>query len=120
VLTPAVTVLGPQRQPTLDRVLAKLSTDGPIAAINAGWQEREGDDGELMALLGDRGRNLRLHARWFEALHADPEYAAAEREHRVVLEQVQQLYLLRLDHALRATYGARETRPPPTRWRSCG
>jgi hypothetical protein len=98
-------VLGPQRQPTLDRVLAKLSIDGPIAAINAGWQEREGDDGELMALLGERAHNLRLHARWFDALHADPEYAAAEREHRAVLEQVQQLYLLRLDHALRATYG---------------
>jgi len=105
---PAVTVLGPQRQPTLDRVLAGLNVDGPIAAINAGWQEREADDGELMALLGDRGRNLRLHARWFDALHADQEYAAAEREHRVVLEQVQQLYLLRLDHALRATYGVLE------------
>jgi hypothetical protein len=117
VLTPAVTVLGPQRQPTLDRVLAKLNIEAPIAAINAGWQEREGDDGELMALLGDRGRNLRLHGRWFDALHADPEYAAAEREHRVVLGQVQQLYLLRLDHALRATYGVLQRAEPHPRTR---
>ena len=98
-------MLGPQRQPTLDRVLSKLDVDGPIVAINAGWQEREADDGELMALLGERGRNLRLHGRWLDALHADPEYAVAEREHRVVLEQAQQLYLFRLDHAIRSTYG---------------
>jgi len=110
-------VLGPQRQPTLNRVLAKLDIEGPIAAINAGWQEREADDGELMAMLGGRGRNLGLHGRWFDALHADPEYAAAEREHRVVLDQVQQLYLLRLDHALRATYGVLQRAEPHPRTR---
>ena len=103
-MTPSVTVLGPQRQPTLDRVLAGLGIDGPIAAITAGWQEREPDDGELMALLGGRGLNLRLHDRWIAALTADKEYAAAEREHRVVMEQMQQLYLLQLDHAIRAAY----------------
>ena len=103
-MTPSVTVLGPQRQPTLDRVLTAIGVDGPIVAITAGWQEREADDGELMALLGGRGVNLQLHARWIAALSTDPEYAAAEREHRVVAEQMQQLYLLRLDHALRATY----------------
>jgi hypothetical protein len=103
-MTPSVTVLGPQRQPTLDRVLATLGVDGPIAAITAGWQEREADDGELMRLLGGRGVNLRLHARWLAALDADRDYATAEREHRVVLEQMQQLYLLRLDHAIRAAY----------------
>lgn len=103
-MTPSVTVLGPQRQPTLDRVLATLGIDGPIAAITAGWQEREGDDGELMGLLGGRGLNLRLHDKWLAALQADPGYATAEREHRVVLEQMQQLYLLRLDHAIRAAY----------------
>jgi hypothetical protein len=105
VVTPAVTVLGPQRQPTLGRVLARLDLDGPIAAVTAGWQEREADDAELMTMLGGRGQNLRLHDRWLDALHADPEYSAAEREHRAVLDQMQQLYLLRLDHALRATYG---------------
>ena len=77
---------------------------GPIAAVTAGWQERESDDGELMRLLSGRGLNLHLHARWNDVLHEDPDYSRAEREHRVVLGELQQLYLTRLDHALRATY----------------
>ena len=103
-MPPSVTLLGPQRRPTLDRVLAGLEVHGPIAAVTAGWQERESDDDELMALLGGRGLNLRLHARWMDVLQSDPDYARAEREHRAVLEELQQLYLLRLDHSLRATY----------------
>jgi hypothetical protein len=43
-----------------------------------------------------------LFARWMDALQADPEYAAAEREHRLVLDELRQLYLIRLDHALQA------------------
>jgi hypothetical protein len=97
-------LLGPQRRPTLDRVLNALEVHGRIAAITAGWQERESDDGELMSLLTGRGLNLRLHARWTDVLQEDPDYARAEREHRVVLAELQQLYLIRLDHALRATY----------------
>jgi hypothetical protein len=101
---PSVTLLGPQRRPTLDRALEALGVRGPVAAVTAGWQERESDDGELMSLLGGRGLNLRLHERWLDVLREDGEYARAEREHRVVLAEHQQLYLLRLDHALRATY----------------
>ena len=77
---------------------------GSVAAVTAGWQERESDDGELMRLLSGRGVNLRLHARWTNVLQEDPDYSRAEREHRVVLGELQQLYLTRLDHALRATY----------------
>jgi hypothetical protein len=96
-------VLGPQRRPTLDRALQSLGVNGPVATITAGWQEREVDDAELMSFVGGRGENLRLHTRWMEVLQADPEYARAEREHWSVLDELQQLYLLRLDHALRAT-----------------
>src|SRR5947208_8895743 len=103
-VTPAVTLLGPQRRPTLDRVVQSLGIDGPIVAVNAGWQDREADDGELLSLLGGRGVNLRLHARWMSVLHDDADYARAEREHRVVLDEVQTLYRIQLDHALRATY----------------
>jgi hypothetical protein len=103
-LPPSVTLLGPQRRPTLDRVLDSLEVRGPIAAVTAGWQERESDDTELMSLLGGRGLNLRLYSRWMHVLQEDPDYARAEREHRVVLGELQQLYLTRLDHALRATY----------------
>jgi hypothetical protein len=105
---PSVTVLGPQRQPTVDRVLGSLDVRGPIALVTAGWQEREGDDAELLALTGGRAVNLRLHARWLDALQQDPGYARAESERRALLDDLQQLYLLRLDHALRALYATAE------------
>ncbi len=101
-MTPAVTFLGPQRRPTLERVLPILGVDGTVAAINAGWQEREADDGELLSLLGGRGVNLQLHARWMSVLQEDPEYAGAEREHFVVLDELQQLYRIGLGHAVSA------------------
>ena len=101
-MTPSITLLGPQRRPTLDRVLSSLDVAGPVAVVNAGWRERESDDAEILALAGEGALNLRLFARWMDALEADPEYAAAEREHRLVLDELRQLYLIRLDHALQA------------------
>jgi hypothetical protein len=73
-----------------------------VASVTAGWQERESDDAELDALTGGRSVNLRLHARWMDVLQRDPEYTEAEREHRLMLDELRQLYLVRLDHALRA------------------
>ena len=99
----AITMLGPQRRPTVDRVLRSLNVHGTVAAVTAGWQERESDDGELVSLLGGDVVNLRLWGRWMDILHEDVEFARAEREHRVVLDDLQQLYVVRLDHALRAT-----------------
>ena len=55
-----VTLLGPQRRPTLDTVAASLYPEGPVATITAGWQEREPDDGELGKLLGARDVNLQI------------------------------------------------------------
>ena len=101
-MTPSITLLGPQRRPTLDRVLSSLGVDGPVAVVNAGWRERESDDGEIVSLAGEGAVNLRLFARWMDALQADPEYAEAEREHRLMLDELQQLYQIRLDHALQA------------------
>jgi hypothetical protein len=101
-VTPSITLLGPQRRPTLDRVLSSLGVGGPVAVVNAGWQERESDDAEILSLAGEGAVNVRLFARWMDALRADPEYAEAEREHRLVLDELQQLYQVRLDHALQA------------------
>ncbi len=103
-MTPSITLLGPQRRPTLDRVLSSLGVGGPVAVVNAGWQERESDDAEILGLAGGQAVNLRLFARWMTVLQADPEYAEAEREHRLVLDELQQLYRIRLDHALQALY----------------
>jgi hypothetical protein len=97
-----VVVLGPQRRPTLDSVARGLDLPGPVATLTAGWREREPDDAELDALLDGRSANLRLHGRWQDVLVKDPEYAAAELEHRAALRELQELYLVQLDGTLRA------------------
>ena len=101
-MSPSITLLGPQRRPTLDRVLSSHGVSGAVAVVNAGWQERESDDAEILGLAGDQAVNLRLFARWMHVLEADPEYAAAERVHRQMIDELQQLYQIRLDHALQA------------------
>jgi hypothetical protein len=93
-----IVLLGPQRQPTLDAV----GLEGPVATVTAGWEERESDDAELDALLAGRSVNLRLYARWLDVLERDPEYAAAEREHRAALAELQELHLVQLDGVLGA------------------
>ena len=102
-----VTLLGPQRQPTLDSVVRSLGLDGPFATITAGWQERESADRELGARLGDRDVNLSLYRRWLDVHERDPDFAAADRRLRGVLGEMQDIYLLRLDYALRAVYAVR-------------
>jgi hypothetical protein len=75
-----------------------------VATITAGWQERESDDAELSSLLGSRDVNLQLYRRWSDVQDRDPDFAAAERNLALVLDEVQALYLLRLDHELRAVH----------------
>jgi hypothetical protein len=99
-----VTLLGPQRRPTLDSVVASLGPGGPFATITAGWQERERDDGELSERLGRRGVNLSLYRRWLDVQERDPDFTAADRRLRGVLGEMQDIYLLRLDYAMRAVY----------------
>ncbi len=99
-----VTLLGPQRRPTLDQAVPDIALDAPIATVTAGWQEREPDDLELDRHLGGRGVNLGLHHRWLDVLEHDREYATAELEYRAVLDELQEFYVVQLDHALRALY----------------
>jgi len=100
-----VILLGPQRRPTLDTAIRLLGEpDAPVATVTAGWQEREADDAELSRHLAGRDVNLRLYQRWLDVQERDPEYTAGERGLSAVLAELQELYLLRLDHALRAVY----------------
>ena len=108
-----IILLGPQRRPTLDGVVRSLFTGpdsaGRVAAITAGWQEREPDDAELTAHLsaalnGGRAVNLGLYRRWLDVQDRDPEYSAGARALADVLAGLQEVYLLRLDYALRAVY----------------
>ncbi len=107
---PAVTLLGPQRRPTVQQVVRDLDPGTAFAIVTAGWQERESDDAEMRELLGGRAVNLALHARWLDVLDRDREYANAEREHQAALAELRSLYLIQLDHALRATYSVSERR----------
>jgi hypothetical protein len=99
-----VTLLGPQRRPTLDTVAASLYPQGPIATITAGWRERESDDAEMSKLLGSRDVNLGLYRRWLDVTERDPLFAAGERRLAELLDEAADSYLLRLDHALQAVY----------------
>ena len=99
-----VTLLGPQRRPTLGEVAASLYPEGRIATITAGWQERESDDAELGKLLGSRDVNLGLYRRWLDVTERDPLFAAGERRLAELLDEAQASYLIRLDHALQAVY----------------
>jgi len=99
-----IILLGPQRRPTLDGVTRTLGLSGPVATVTAGWQEREPDDAELSAYLGGRAVNLGLYRRWLDVQDRDPEYFAGARALADVLAGLQEIYLLRLDYALRAVY----------------
>jgi hypothetical protein len=99
-----VTLLGPQRRPTVGTVAASLPLGGPIATITAGWQEREPDDAELSRQLADRDVNLQLYRRWLDVTERDLVYAAGLRRLTEVLDELQELYLLRLDHEMQAVY----------------
>jgi len=109
-----VVLLGPQRRPTLDGVVRSLGLAGPFATVTAGWREREPDDGELSALLGGSAGhhsaghhgvvNLGLYRRGVDVAERDPVFAAGWDELRRTLAGLQEVYLLRLDYALRAVY----------------
>ena len=93
-----VLILGPQvRSPNLASRLAASGMTGPIAAITAGWQEREAELAALEEHLGQPVQDLRLYARAEAAFGADPEFHAAYRARQALLREMQDLYRLQLD-----------------------
>lgn len=102
-----ITVLGPQRRPTI-RPIA-----GDAATVTAGWREREADDAELDGLLGGGTVNLHLHDRWLHVLESDPELATAELNHRAVLDELQELYAVQVGYAEQAAAAIRRSSTRP-------
>lgn len=99
----SLTLLGPQRHPRVEAELATLGLTGARAAIiNAGWREREPEDELLVELTGGNAVNLRLWHRMQEVWDADPEFARADRSRRLLLEEMQDLYVIALDHVISA------------------
>lgn len=108
----SITLLGPQRRPRVDAVLRSLELHHARAAIiNAGWREREPEDDLLVSLTSGNAVNLRLWHRMQEVWDADPEFAAADRRRRMVLEEMQDLYVIALDHVIAALRAMRDRVP---------
>jgi hypothetical protein len=98
-----VVLLGPQRlHPTLDMAVDSLGLRGRIAAITAGWEEREGEDQELRAHLGGRTINLALYERAEDVSRRDAELLQATRTRHDRLRKMQELYRTRLAHMMQA------------------
>jgi len=98
-----VVLLGPQRfEPCVAPALEAVGCTGMLAVVTAGWQEREAEVDELAAHVERDVVHLRLYDRAESALADDPELAEALRQRQEELQQLQELYRLRLTLALRA------------------
>jgi hypothetical protein len=109
-----VVLLGPQRlQPTLSDAVASLGVRGRLAAVTAGWAEREAEDQELSAHLSGRTVNLALYERADGVFRYDVELHQATRARQDRIRRSQELYRVRLAHQLEAARELlrRETRP---------
>ena len=94
-------LFGPQRlRPVLRPELDRLEIGEQVAAITAGWQEREGENGEMAEHIGRRVVDLALHARLEQVFAEDPELFEAHRARQDRLRQLQELYRYRLDFVL--------------------
>lgn len=102
---PAVVLLGPQQpQPDVGAALSDLGVKGQVALITAGWQEREREDATLIATLGVKAVNLKLHARSEKVFAADKELSQAAKARQARLKAVNDFYRIRLDHAFEAAH----------------
>lgn len=97
-------LLGPQRLGiTIGRELAEFGAAGNVAAITAGWQEREAEDEELNDAIGHRAINLKLHARCEAVFEVDRELFEAHRAKQDLIRKLQSFHRIRLDHAVQST-----------------
>jgi hypothetical protein len=89
--------LGPQyRAPNLRACLDAMGVAGPLVAVTAGWQEREGEIDELRSHVGHPVTDLGLYVRTEHVYAEDPELARAYRERQDVLQEMQDHYRIRL------------------------
>jgi hypothetical protein len=100
-----IVLLGSQhQQSTLASALKRVNARDPIATITCGWQEVESEEAEEIGARADRPIiQLKLHLRGDDVFQRDPEFFAAYRERQNELRKLQDLYRLRLGHALEAS-----------------
>jgi len=83
-------------------VAGALSRDARIAAITAGWRDREANEGLIDPRLADRIVDLELYRRSDRVAEADAELARAHRETRGRLGALRRAYNLRLHGLIEA------------------
>jgi hypothetical protein len=105
-------LLGPQRfMTTAGTALRSLGVEGPVATINAGWEEREDVVDELDTVLGGDTRHLRLYHRSLDVLAKDAEFGSAALAFRDRHDALLSMYRLRLQNAMDGVYAVqRRTR----------
>lgn len=105
-------LLGPQRfMTTAGTALRSLGVEGPVATINAGWEEREDVVDELDSVLGGDTRHLRLYHRSLDVITKDGAFGAAALDFRDRHDALLSLYRLRLQNAMDGVYAVqRRTR----------
>jgi len=109
-------LLGPQRHvPTARAALAPLlGAHDPVAAITAGWEERESEQVELVEHLDRNVHNLDLYRRAEDVFRRDPELDAALKKRYATLRALQKLYRLRLRYLAPAAEELLRRRAQPT------
>ncbi|MEM7583152.1 MAG: Type 1 glutamine amidotransferase-like domain-containing protein [Acidobacteriota bacterium] len=96
-----LTLLGPQRlRPEVAAACDRLGIDGQVAAITAGWQEREAEVDEMREHLGRPVVDLMLHQRCESVFVENPELFKAHRARQDRLRKMQRLYRYRLDYTI--------------------
>jgi hypothetical protein len=100
---PQVVLLGPQRlKPMLAGAIREARVEGPVAAVTAGWEEREEEIDELSEHLRRPVHNLRLFRRAEEVFRRDAELWLAFGDLLERREELRAAYRARLAHALDA------------------
>ena len=96
---------------TAGTALRSLGVDGPVATINAGWEEREDIVDELDTVLGGDTRHLRLYHRSLAVIAKDAEFGSAALAFRDRHDALLSIYRFRLQNAMDGVYAVqRRTR----------
>jgi peptidase E len=96
-------LLGPQSpKPGLRQAAAAIGADGPIVVISAGWRDSEGDIEELQEEFDQPLQDLMIYHRAEEIFAREPELRALQRERQDKLQELQELYRLRLGPTITA------------------